>query len=354
MSHYVNSGASTFRPWHYAETRDVWGTLTGKESGKEVQRLAGLDYLMRKVPLQTVGGLPLSRAYGILRNNGTLVGNEASGHPTVGEDLELFQPEEMFGFCDALREVSDDVRYLSAGTLKGGRVMWVLADAGRLMNLRRPNGVTREHRKGLFVYNPCDGTGKLRTLFTDIDVCCWNTASAALRSDTPLSWSTKHTVNMRDRLKDAAEALELASIGFAEQREVWEILGELRMSSQDMAEFAAQVATEFDEADVALETLRRTAIHRGKNRGATLMHKKAADLHELFSRGIGAAGVDGVDALSAVTEYIDHQRGRSAKWRQRATDLGVGMDSALYGAGAAVKRRAVRLLMTRAGRVEKA
>jgi hypothetical protein len=353
MSHFVNAGASTFRPWHYAETSDVWGTLTGRESGAEVQRIARMDYTMRKAPLYCEGH-PLARAYGIVRSDGTLVGNAEHGHPTVGEDFELFQPGEMFGFTDALREVDSEVRYLSAGTLKGGRILWTLADAGSMLQLRRPNGMVREHRKGLFIYNPCDGSGRLTVRFTDIDVCCWNTASAAMRENTAATWSTKHTSGMRSRLADAAAALDLASVGFREAASVWQLLNGLdmgtlyqqRSNAGGMLVFSAQLATGIDDAAEAVEAFEKSA--RTAGRSGTLLRNRVDALLGLFARGIGATGTDAVDALSAVTEYVDHAHGRSAKWRERAQRLGIGMDSAQLGTGADFKRRAARLLLQRA------
>jgi phage/plasmid-like protein (TIGR03299 family) len=360
MAHYVNSGASTFRPWHFAETADVWNLLTGDESFDTVAKLAGLRRMMKAalyVPSADGEGFELSRAYGVVyEDSGRPVGNAKFGHVTVGEDFEVFQPDDMRDFCESLREVDDAIKYVSSGTLKGGRILWVLADLGSMLTLKRRNGVNREHRKHLFIYNPCDGSGKLVSQTTDTDVCCWNTASFALRESTPFRWSTKHTANMRDRLAQASEALGLASIGFEEQASVWQLLNGLdmgtlyqqRSNAGGMLVFASQIATGIDDGAEAVETVERASRDKG-NRGSTILRAKVEALVGLFSKGIEATGTDAVDALSAVTEYIDHQHGRSAKWKTQARTLGVGMESSMIGTGAETKRRAVRLLLTRAG-----
>jgi phage/plasmid-like protein (TIGR03299 family) len=354
--HYVNRGASTFRPWHYAETKDVWETLTGNESWAQVSRMAGFKRLA-KAPL-SAGPFALSRQYAVVEaDTGRPVGNEEHGHAVVGEDFELFQPDECGEFCEALRANDSRVRYVSAGTLKGGRLSWVLADAGSLAVLKRPNGMLREHRKHLFIYNACDGSAKLTMQDTDTDVCCWNTASYALREETPYRWSTKHTRHMRDRLDVAAEALGFAMVAFEEQASFLQALNGLSMASlygvrkpaEGMAVFASQLLLNVEDPQEAVEEARKLVAE--KSRAASIFQSRAEQLAGLFFNGIGACGADAFDALSAVTEWIDHQKNRSKTWRAKAAGLGVGMDSAFLGNGADVKRRAVRLLQTRSGLV---
>lgn len=64
--------------------------------------------------------------------------------------------------------------------------------------------------------------------------------------------------------------------------------------------------------------------------------RKLAAADHLFNRGIGNGGRDRYDALNAITEFIDHQRGRASNWARTASRLQIdkAIESATFGAGA--------------------
>lgn len=111
------------------------------------------------------------------------------------------QNREAFTFMDAL--LGEGVRYTTAGSLRGGRRIFLCAllpDEYRLAgDLTAPYVV---------LSNAHDGSGGVRVSVTPIRVVCMNTLNLSLRR-ARRSWTTRHVGNLQGRLREAAQVLGL-------------------------------------------------------------------------------------------------------------------------------------------------
>lgn len=115
---------------------------------------------------------------------------------------KIIQNEEAFAFTDEL--LGEGVRYETAGSLMGGRKVWLLA------HLPHEYIITGDRISPYLVFsNTHDGSGAVKVALTPIRVVCSNTLNLAL-STAKRSWSMVHTGNVKDRLKEAGDTLFLA------------------------------------------------------------------------------------------------------------------------------------------------
>ena len=117
----------------------------------------------------------------------------------VTNRYRIIQNEEAFGFTDAL--LGEGVRYETAGSLQGGRKVWLLA------RLPHEYIISGERISPYLVFsNAHDGSGAVRVALTPIRVVCNNTLNLAL-STAKRSWSMMHTGNVQEKLEEAKDTL---------------------------------------------------------------------------------------------------------------------------------------------------
>lgn len=120
----------------------------------------------------------------------------------VTDRYKIIQNEEAFAFTDSL--LGEGVRYETAGSLMGGRKVWLLA------HLPHEYIISGERISPYLVFsNTHDGFGAVRVALTPIRTVCSNTLNLALAT-AKRSWSMVHTGNIKDRLKETGDTLFLA------------------------------------------------------------------------------------------------------------------------------------------------
>lgn len=275
------------KPWH-----GLGVVLEDAPNSAEALRASGLDWKVEQHRISIVSDSNETR---LIEG---YVGNVRSSDSTVlgivTDRYKVVQNHEAFGFTDLL--VGDgDVRYETAGSLKGGRQVWMLARMNRSMTL-----LGDAFEPYLCFINSHDGTGAVRVLMTPIRVVCQNTLNIALRG-ARRSWSTPHVGDIAQRLAAAQSTLELAD--------------RYIIRLEEEADFLAQKAISADRFDEILESL--FPVETGSTpraKAAVLAQREgverayAADDLERF-RGT-AWGV-----LNAVSDYVGHTTPR----RQTAT-----------------------------------
>jgi phage/plasmid-like protein (TIGR03299 family) len=220
MSHEIETAYYADEPaWHRLGT-----VIQGAQNSKEAMRIAGLEWTASVGDLYTVmGSEPLSASLG-LQMPGFLQGVEVPAfrplltHKAVIRDTDKailgvmtkqyrpVQNVEAFAFTDALLNMGGtrEVLYESAGSLKKGRVTWLLA--------RMDPGITIAGDQiipYLLFQNSFDGSMGVRVCITAERVVCWNTLTLALQQ-APRCWSIQHRTNVLEHLHDAAKTLELS------------------------------------------------------------------------------------------------------------------------------------------------
>ena len=175
-------------PWHGLGTR-----VMEAPSSKEALGLAGLDWKVVQEPVYTQAEELIEGYKANVRDTDRKILG------VVTNRYRIIQNEEAFGFTDAL--LGEGVRYETAGSLQGGRKVWLLA------RLPHEYIISGERISPYLVFsNAHDGSGAVRVALTPIRVVCNNTLNLAL-STAKRSWSMMHTGNVQEKLEEAKDTL---------------------------------------------------------------------------------------------------------------------------------------------------
>ena len=367
MSHFVDTMAYRGQlPWHGL------GTLVEGDwiNSHALMKAAGLGWEAVKVPVSFDRGRYLQGStvsdFQMVPGQFTILRSDTAESLgcTVGAQYECFQNAELIALGDALC-ATGEARWETAGSLKGGRLIWGLAQVDGSIEVSRRDGSIDKHGSYLLLNNTHDGTSHLRAMFTDIRVVCANTNGFALGRNAVAnraarkrgeesdemevlarSFTSRHTSGIHDRAAEAAEALGIAIEARAEHAGTYQDLADTPMDAPSFATFCAQLLTDLDDPTEAVEKVVEVSTKGG--RSATILDTKGTELQRLFADcEAGNRGEDRYDALNAVTDFIDHQRNRMAEHRRVSERLGIAeksFASSQFGSGAQVKRRAMALL----------
>ena len=161
-------------PWHGLGTR-----VNEALASKEALRIAGLDWRVLQEPIYT--GMD-ERVEGYKAN---IRDSDRKVLGVVTDRYKVIQNEEAFAFTDEL--LGEGVRYETAGSLQGGKKVWLLA------HMPHEYIITGERISPYLLFsNTHDGSGAIRVALTPIRIVCQNTLNLAL-STAKRSWSMIHT-----------------------------------------------------------------------------------------------------------------------------------------------------------------
>lgn len=178
-------------PWHGL------GTIVAEApSSKEAINLAGLDWNVESKKIYTEDGTIVPNQYANVRDkDGSVLG-------VVGERYQIVQNSDAFEFTDAL--LGEGVKYETAGSLKDGRQIWLLAllpDDFKVLGDKVAPYVC--------FTNTFDGTGSIKVACVYTRVVCSNTLNMALKG-AKRTWSARHTGNIDQKMEQARQTLELS------------------------------------------------------------------------------------------------------------------------------------------------
>ena len=177
-------------PWHGLGTR-----VEEAPTSADALRLAGLDWRVEQQPVTLVDGTAIPG----YRANVRSTDKKVLG--VVSDRYKIVQNEDAFSFTDEL--IGGDVRYETAGSLSGGKRVWLLAK----MPAEKIAG--DEVDPYLCFSNTHDGSGSIRVCMTPIRVVCNNTLNLAMNT-ARRSWATCHTGDMETKMQEARICLEMA------------------------------------------------------------------------------------------------------------------------------------------------
>lgn len=198
-------------PWH-----GLGRIVENAPTSADAIRLAGLDWNVEQKPIFLEDGTVIKGSYANVRSSD----NQPLG--IVGDRYKIVQNSDAFAFTDAL--LGEGVKYETAGSLKNGKVIWLLA--------RMPEDFTVLGEKVapyLVFTNTHDGTGSVKVTLTSVRIVCSNTLNMALRSAKRV-WSAKHTGGITNKLDDAIETLQFANNYIKEQQNVFEDLYKVKLN----------------------------------------------------------------------------------------------------------------------------
>ena len=240
MAHEIETMFSVReKPWHYEMTKDVTKLIQEAPTSAEALRLAGLDWKVEQTPVYTESGMLIPNYKANVRDTDNAVLGIVSNKYRVVQNTEAFE------FTDAIVGETEDgvVKYETAGSLSGGKKIWLLA------KMPTQKVLDDEVEPYMCFTNSHDGSGAIRICMTPIRVVCNNTLNMALNG-AKRQWSTKHVGDMQSKLKEAQmcmfmadqymtrldeEADRLANIKLYRE-EIDEILDEMFPVTADMGE----------------------------------------------------------------------------------------------------------------------
>lgn len=179
------------KPWHGLGVK-----VAEALSSAEALSASGLDWKVEQKDICTEDGLLIPGFKANVRD----LDKKVLG--IVSERYKVVQNGEAFAFTDKL--LGGGVRYETAGSLNGGRKVWVLA------RMPREYIMLGDRISPYMVFsNTHDGSGAIRVAMTPVRVVCNNTLNLALAAATR-SWSAMHTSGVQDRIKEAENTLFMA------------------------------------------------------------------------------------------------------------------------------------------------
>ena len=179
-------------PWHGLGVR-----VEEAPESKEALIQAGLDWKVEQTDVYAASG---ERILGYKANIRDI---DRSVLGIVGDRYKIVQNEEAFAFTDGL--LGEGVKYETAGSLAGGKIVWMLA------KLPEKYIISGDAIEPYLVFcNSHDGSGAIRVAMTPVRVVCQNTLNLALKGASRV-WSARHTGNVMSRMDEARETLQLAN-----------------------------------------------------------------------------------------------------------------------------------------------
>lgn len=205
-------------PWHGLGTR----VLTAPTS-KEALGLAGLDWQVVQEPIYTETEELIEGYKANVRDSDRKVLG------VVTDRYKVIQNEEAFAFTDEL--LGEGVRYETAGSLQGGKKVWLLA------HMPHEYIISGERISPYLVFsNTHDGSGAIKVALTPIRVVCNNTLNLALNT-AKRSWSMIHTGDIKGKMEEAKNTLFMAEKYMDALGKEFETLRMISMSDDKVLEY---------------------------------------------------------------------------------------------------------------------
>ena len=222
---------------------------------------------------------------------------------TVDCDYTPLQNQDAFRWFDPLIE-KGGMSLEAAGSLQGGRRVWVLAKIARTEGRVGLNDLIHSY---LLLHNSHDGSTAVWLQFTPIRVVCMNTLAGAASRRFQDLWKKRsacipHTASLQEQMAKVQSLVDLNKLEF-------------QMSVEDYQAMADQEVNE-DLLSTYLGNVLGTVRPQRRPEWSQLLSN--------FERGRGNRGRTLWDAYNAVTEWIDHQQKAPAEQRLWSSWFGVG------------------------------
>ena len=266
-------------PWHGLGKRVI-----DAPTSEQAIIQAGLNWQVRKVPLLTGDGTNRKVDHVAIERI-----TDSSILGVVGPRFEPLQNSDAFKFFDPF-VLSNEARYETAGSLRQGQRIWILAAINR-----DPIVVTKgdEVKKYVLLSNSHDGSLAVRVGFTPIRVVCANTLKLAHDNVSSQLIRVRHTKSMNNTLDGIREIMNLANMQFEATAEQYRRLASRACNSEDLEKYIKIVFKKESETP-QFQTLKEKIT-------ANFEHGRGSEL----SRGTMWG------AYNAITEYLGYEHGRN-------------------------------------------
>ncbi len=293
-------------------------TLDHAPDSAEAIRAAHLEWQVSMEPVYTKAGVEIPDTFATVRSDTSAVLG------VVGARYQIVQNREAFDFLDSL--LQDGVmKYESAGALRGGRIVWLLARLPSVDTIAEGDDSLRY----VLFSTSHDGSASIHALPTSVRVVCANTLRLATLGDVGF----RHTGNVQEKLNFARQYLSQFDTKFTLFRDQARILATRRYTPEQAQEYIATLFPVVSKDD--------------SPRGHTIREKKVSAVRDNFKNARNTLpSIKGTwwALLNSVTESIDHT-GKELDENGRE----MRMISLMDGNGADFKSKALELALTMAG-----
>ena len=258
----------------------------------------------------------------------------------VSQRYQEVQPKEILEFYRDLTEQSG-FELETAGVLKGGRKFWALARTGQSAALKNKD-VSNGY---ILLATACDGTLATTAQFTSIRVVCNNTLAIALRGQNSSAGVVKVPHSTKFDAEKIKQQLGISIKNWDEHMYEMKQLSQRKVTQQEASAYFDAVfnntslsPVERDEGIIQfyrnIATQANSAIkadNKTEPNGRAM--SKVMTMFNGHGRGaeLASAKDTAYGLLCSITEFADHER--------RAMSSDHRLDSAWFGAGAALKQR---------------
>lgn len=261
-------------PWHGLGTK-----VNEAPGSREALIIAGLNWNVLQEPIYTeteefIEGYKVN----VRDSDRKVLG-------VVTDRYKVIQNQEAFAFTDAL--LGEGVRYETAGSLQGGKRVWLLA------HMPHEYIISGERISPYLVFtNTHDGSGAIKAALTPIRVVCQNTLNLAL-STAKRSWSMIHTGNIKGKLQEARNTLILAETYMDSLGREFEELRKKKLTDKQVMEYIEILLPLEDNA-----TPQQTKNVRRLQEDMKLRYFEAPDLKDV--------GKNAYRFINAVSDFATH------------------------------------------------
>lgn len=319
MSHEIETmfSGSNITPWHGLGT-----VLPGNPNVEDAIVMAGLDWeaQLHRQYIRIEGVETHTDSYAVVRST------DKSVLGTVGRTFKPLQNKDAFKWFQPWVDAGEAV-IETAGALKHGRRVWVLAKMTRDPMEIVPGDTVEKY---VLLSNGHDGTMAVRAGLSPVRVVCANTMAAAHQDGGSKLFRIRHSLKATAALDEIREIANLVDGKFEAGKDQFKSLARKGVRSEDLKAYITQV-------------FKPQVLEGGLNDD----EEKEDDCKQLINniiplfengRGANIPGVQGTywGAYNAITEYLQHERGRSAEKR---------LDSAWFGQGATLNQRALQVAL---------
>ena len=292
-------------PWHGLGVK-VPADLTPEQ----MLQAAGLDWEVEKVPGYYVD--PKTNDVFSLGRSALVRTNDSSMLDVVSDDWNPVQNAEAFEFFNEF-VAAGDMEMHTAGSLKGGQIVWGLAKVKESFELFKGDKIdsyllfSNFHKYGF----------STDVRFTPIRVVCNNTLTLSLSSAVERMVKISHRkVFQPDNVKNM---LGIAAEKLTKYKEMAQFLGSKKAKEEDIIDYFTRIFPVTGSGD------KKKNLSKSAETALGVLHTQP-----------GAEYAEGTwwQPFNAVTYYTDHLAGRSADTR---------LTSAWYGQNKGVKTKALEL-----------
>jgi len=292
-------------PWHGLGTK-----VASDLAPSQIMQQAGLDWSVEKETMTTASGVEIEGKKALVRSSDSKVLD------VVGDNWNPVQNSEAFEFFSEYC-LAGDMEMHTAGSLKGGQMVWALAKIKESFDILGGDQVDSY----LLFSNPHKYGKAIDVRFTPIRVVCNNTLSLSLGQNVANSVSLNHRTAFNP--ESVKQTMGIAYEKFAKYKETCEFLASKKFNMESLIQYYNEVFP-------------RT--YQGKNevtvKGYEDLTNNAQKAFSFLETQPGANFGEGSwwSALNSVTYLTDHKMGRESDSR---------LTSAWFGANQTRKVKAV-------------